>query len=135
MLNQNWFNDEKFVMFCDYAEYQLFYDTETKSIYEVSETIMDTADTTIKEYDPENPKYLQLYRAYESFVNSSNKTFTGIYPVTFAAQVDVIVEANSPKEAREKAKRMVGEYDESANFHHTSLSDIMNITDKSGNEV
>lgn len=122
-------------MFCDYTEYQLFYDTETKNIYEVSEGVMDRANTTIREFTPENPEYRRLHHAYKSFLDSSNNASSGIYTVTFAAQVDVIVEANSPKEAREKAKRMVGEYDESANFHHTSLSDIMNITDKSGNEV
>ena len=48
MLNQNWFTSENFVMFCDYTEYQLFYDTESKNIYEVSEGVMDRANTTIR---------------------------------------------------------------------------------------
>lgn len=135
MLNQNWFTSENFVMFCDYAEYQLFYDTETKNIYEVSEGVMDRANTTIREFTPENPEYRRLHHAYESFLDSSNKVHAGIYSVTFAAQVDVLVEAKSPREAREKAKKMFGEYDETTNFHYTHLSDIMNITDKNENEV
>ena len=135
MLNQNWFTSENFVMFCDYTEYQLFYDTETKDIYEVSEGVMDRANTTIREFTPENPEYCRLYQAYESFLNSSNKVRTGIYSVTFAAQVDVLVEADSPKDAREKAEKMFGEYDEITPFHYTYLSDIMNVTDKDGNEV
>mgnify|MGYP007030241871 FL=1 len=135
MLNQNWFATKNFVMFCDYTEYQLFYDTKSKNIYEVSEGVMDRANTTIREFTPENPEYRRLYQAYESFLNSSNKVRTGIYSVTFAAQVDVLVEAGSPKDAREKAEKMFGEYDETTPFHYTYLSDIMNVTDKDGNEV
>lgn len=135
MLNQNWFAAKNFVMFCDYTEYQLLYDTESKNIYEVSEGVMDRANTTIREFTPENPEYRRLYQAYESFLNSSNKVRTGIYSVTFAAQVDVLVEAGSPKDAREKAEKMFGEYDETTPFHYTYLSDIMNVTDKDGNEV
>ena len=37
MLNQNWFQDKRFVMFEDFAESQSFFDTETKNIYVVSE--------------------------------------------------------------------------------------------------
>ena len=59
----------------------------------------------------------------------------GIYSVTFTAQVDVLVEANSTKEAREKAEKMFGAYDETTNFHCTYLSDIINITNKDENEV
>lgn len=135
MLNQNWFATKNFVMFCDYTEYQLFYDTKSKNIYEVSEGVMDRANTTIREFTPENPEYRRLYQTYESFLNSSNKVRTGIYSVTFAAQVDVLVEAGSPKDAREKAEKMFGEYDETTPFHYTYLSDIMNVTDKDGNEV
>ena len=135
MLNQNWFTSENFVMFCDYAEYQLFYDTETKNIYEINENVLDKADTIIREFTPENPEYRRLYHAYESFLDSSNNTLAGIYSITFAAQVDVLIKANSPKEAREKAEKMFGEYDETSNFHYTYLSDIINVTDKNGNEV
>lgn len=135
MLNQNWFTSENFVMFCDYTEYQLFYDTETKNIYEVSEGVMDRANTTIREFTQENPEYCRLHHAYESFLDSSNNASSGIYNITFAAQVDVLVEAGSPKEAKEKAEKMFGEYDESASFHYTYLSDIVNITDKDRNEV
>lgn len=135
MLNQNWFAAKNFLMFCDYTEYQLFYDTESKNIYEVSEGVMDRANTTIREFTPENPEYCRLHCAYESFLDSSNKVRTGIYNITFAAQVNVLVEADSPKEAREKAEKMFGEYDETTPFHYTYLSDIMNVTDKYGNEV
>ena len=135
MLNQNWFAAKNFVMFCDYTEYQLFYDKETKNIYEVSEGVMDRANTTIREFTPENPEYCRLHHAYESFLDSSNNAPSGIYTVTFAAQVDVLVEASSPKDAREKAEKMFGEYDETTPFHYTYLSDIMNVTDKDGNEV
>lgn len=135
MLNQNWFAAKNFVMFCDYTEYQLLYDTESKNIYEVSEGVMDRVNTTIREFTPENPEYRRLYQAYESFLNSSNKVRTGIYSVTFAAQVDVLVEAGSPKDAREKAEKMFGEYDETTPFHHTYLSEIVNVTDKDENEV
>ena len=106
-----------------------------KNIYEVSEGVMDRANTTIREFTPENPEYCRLHHAYKSFLDSSNNASSGIYTVTFAAQVDVRVEADSPKEAREKSKKMFGEYDETTNFHYTYLSDIMNITDKNGNEV
>lgn len=135
MLNQNWFAAKNFVMFCDYTEYQLFYDTETKNIYEVSEGVMDRANTTIREFTPENPEYRRLHCAYESFLDSSNNASSGIYTITFAAQVDVRVEADSPKEAKEKAEKMFGEYDETTPFHYTYLSDIVNITDKDRNEV
>lgn len=37
MLNQNWFQDKRFVMFEDFAESQSFFDIETKNIYVVSE--------------------------------------------------------------------------------------------------
>lgn len=30
MLNQNWFQDERFIMFEEYAESQSFFDTENK---------------------------------------------------------------------------------------------------------
>lgn len=135
MLNQNWFAAKNFVMFCDYTEYQLLYDTESKNIYEVSEGVMDRVNTTIREFTPENPEYRRLYQAYESFLDSSNNAPSGIYTVTFAAQVDVLVEANSPKDAKEKAEKMFGEYDETTPFHHTYLSEIVNVTDKDGNEV
>lgn len=135
MLNQNWFATKNFVMFCDYTEYQLFYDTKSKNIYEVSEGVMDRANTTIREFTPENPEYRRLYQAYESFLNSSNNAPSGIYTVTFVAQVDVRVEADSPKDAKEKAEKMFGEYDETTPFHHTYLSEIVNVTDKDGNEV
>lgn len=107
MLNQNWFAAKNFVMFCDYTEYQLFYDTETKNIYEVSEGVMDRANTTIREFTPENPEYRRLHCAYKSFLDSSNNASSVIYTVTFAAQVDVRVEADSPKEAREKSEKDV----------------------------
>lgn len=74
MLNQNWFAAKNFVMFCDYTEYQLFYDTETKNIYEVSEGVMDRANTTIREFTPNNPEYYRLHCAYESFLDSSNNS-------------------------------------------------------------
>lgn len=135
MLNQNWFTTENFVMFCDYAEYQLFYDKETKNIYEVNENVLDKADTIIREFTPENPEYCRLHHAYESFLDSFNNASSGIYTVTFAAQVDILVEAGSPKEAKEKAEKMFGEYDKITNFHHAYLSEIANVTDKDGNEV
>ena len=86
MLNQNWFTSENIVMICDYTEYQLFNDIETQNIYEVSEGVMDRANTTIREFTPENPEYCRLYQAYESFLDSSNNASSGIYTITFAAQ-------------------------------------------------
>lgn len=107
MLNQNWFAAKNFVMFCDYTEYQLFYDAETKNIYEVSEGVMDRANTTIREFTPENPEYCRLHCAYKSFLDSSNNAPSGIYTVTFAAQVDVRIEADSPERSERKSEKDV----------------------------
>ena len=71
MLCQNWFMKSNFIMFSDYGDYQLFYDAKSGNIYEVIDNIIDEADTTIREYSPENPNYSKLYAAYKSYLNTS----------------------------------------------------------------
>ena len=54
MLNQNWFQDKRFVMFEDFAESQSFFDTETKNIYVVSEEYGQKGSNIIQEITPES---------------------------------------------------------------------------------
>lgn len=56
------------------------------------------------------------------------------YVVNFLADVDVHIEASSPEEAREKAKKMFGEYHEKE-FVYVYLSEIKFITTSDGTEV
>lgn len=56
------------------------------------------------------------------------------YTINFLADVDVKVEANSPEEAREKAKEMFGEYYDKQ-FGYVYLSEVKFITKSDGTEV
>ena len=58
MLHQNWFMNEKFEMFNEYYETQLFYDTENKCFYIVSE--LDNGNVQITEHSG-NDKNDMLY--------------------------------------------------------------------------
>ena len=127
MLNQNWFQDKRFVMFEDFAESQSFFDTETKNIYVVSEEYGQKGSNIIQEITPESFEYTPNY----------NKKFIGIkekYRVTYTAQVDQTIEATSLEEAKKIAKNGTGEYENQA-FESIYLSEIAFITDKDGNEV
>ena len=68
MLHQNWFMDERFEMFEEYAERQSFYDAETKNIYIVSEEDVAEGTTTILEITPESLSYqaeIAIYKAWK----------------------------------------------------------------------
>lgn len=56
------------------------------------------------------------------------------YIVNFLADIDVKIEANSPEEAREKAKKMFGEYYDKQ-FSYAYLSEVKLITKADGTEV
>lgn len=56
------------------------------------------------------------------------------YTVNFLADVDVNIEANSPEEARKKAKEMFGEYYDKQ-FSYAYLSEVKLITKADGTEV
>lgn len=71
MLNQNWFYDKKFVMFNEYFDTQWFFDTESKSIYVVSE--LDNGNIQILEHNgkEKDVAYPNLYEEYEMFVRKN----------------------------------------------------------------
>ena len=81
MLNQNWFQDEKFVMFEEYAESQSFFDTESRNIYVVSEKYGQKGSTIIQEITPESFEYMPNYNRYKKFMGIKEK-----YSVTYTAQ-------------------------------------------------
>lgn len=74
MLNQNWFYDKKFVMFNEYFDTQWFFDTESKSIYVVSE--LDNGNIQIIEHNGEkrDVAYPNLHFEYEMFLEKNAKT-------------------------------------------------------------
>ena len=71
MLNQNWFFDKKFVKFSEYFDTQWFFDTESKSIYVVSE--LDNGNIQIIEQNEKkrDVAYPNLYEEYEMFVSEN----------------------------------------------------------------
>lgn len=129
MLNQNWFQDEKFVMFEEYAESQSFFDTESRNIYVVSEEYGQKGSTIIQEITPESFEYMPNYNRYKKFMGIKEK-----YSVTYTAQIERTIEASSLEEAREIAKNGTGEYENQA-FESAYLSEVAFITDKNGDEV
>lgn len=56
------------------------------------------------------------------------------YTVNFIADVDVKIEANSPEEARRKAKEMYGEYYDKQ-FDYVFLSELNFVISADGTEV
>lgn len=56
------------------------------------------------------------------------------YTVSFLADVDVTIKAESPEEARRKAEKMFGEYHDKQ-FEYAYLSEIKFITTADGTEV
>lgn len=56
------------------------------------------------------------------------------YVVNFLADVDVKIEADSPEQAREKARKMFGEYHDKK-FDYAYLSEIKFVTKSDGTEV
>lgn len=129
MLNQNWFQDKRFVMFEDFAESQSFFDTETKNIYVVSEEYGQKGSTIVQEITPESFEYTPNYNRYKKFMDIKEK-----YRVTYTAQVDQTIEATSLEEAKKIAKNGAGEYENQA-FESIYLSEVAFITDRDGNEV
>ena len=73
MLNQNWFQDKRFVMFEDFAESQSFFDTETKNIYVVSEEYGQKGSNIIQEITPESFEYTPNYNRYKKFIGIKKK--------------------------------------------------------------
>ena len=129
MLNQNWFQDERFVMFEDFAESQSFFDTETKNIYVVSEEYGQKGSNIIQEITPESFEYTPNYNRYKKLIGIKEK-----YRVTYTAQVDQTIEATSLEEAKKIAKNGTGEYENQA-FESIYLSEVAFITDKDGSEL
>lgn len=126
MLNQNWFMDDRFEMFEDYAESQSFYDTETKNIYVVFEEYGQKGSTIIQEITSESLEYQPNILRY-------NKWKQKEYTVNIASQIEVSVSAKSPQEAKEKVEKMLGEYYNQA-FEYAYLSEVESVTDENGNE-
>lgn len=56
------------------------------------------------------------------------------YTVNFIADVDVKIEANSPEEARRKAREMYGEYYDKQ-FDYVFLSELNFVRSEDGTEV
>jgi len=129
MLNQNWFQDKRFVMFEGFAESQSFFDTETKNIYVVSEEYGQKGSNIIQEITPESFEYMPNYNRYKKFIGIKEK-----YRATYTAQVDQTIEATSLEEAKKIAKNGTGEYKNQA-FESIYLSEVAFITDEDGNEV
>ena len=129
MLNQNWFQDKKFIMFEDYGESQSFFDTKSGNIYVVSEEYGQKGSTIIQEITSKSFEYTPNYNRYKKFMEIKEK-----YRVTYTAQVDQTIEASSLDEAKEIAKNGAGEYENQA-FESIYLSEVAFITDKDGNEV
>ena len=80
MLHQNWFMDERFEMFEEYAESQSFYDTETGNIYVVFEEYGMKGSTIIQEITPESMEYAPNIARYNEW---KQKEFV----VTFSAHI------------------------------------------------
>lgn len=129
MLNQNWFQNKRFVMFEEYAESQSFFDTETGNIYVVLEEYGQKGSTIVQEITPESFEYTPNYNRYKKFMGIKEK-----YRVTYTAQVNQTIEATSLEEAKKIAKNGTGEYENQA-FEGIYLSEVAFITDRDGNEV
>ena len=126
MLHQNWFMNPRFEMFEDYGESQSFYDTETKNIYVVSEEYGQKGSTIVQEITPESFEYAPNIARYNKWKNKE-------YVVSVSAIIEVPITAKSPKEAREKVEKTLGEYYNQA-FVYAYLSEVEQVTDENGNE-
>lgn len=84
MLNQNWFQDKRFVMFEEYAESQSFFDTVTRNIYVVSEEYGQKGSTIVQEITPESFEYAPNYARYKTMLTMKNDNWipinSGLYP-------------------------------------------------------
>ena len=127
MLHQNWFMDERFEMFEEYAESQSFYDTETKNIYVVFEEYGMRGSTIVQEITPESMEYAPNIARYNEW---KQKEFV----VTFSAHIDIPIAAKSPEEAKKKAAELLGNY-EHKEFDYAYLADVEFVNDGNGNEV
>lgn len=101
MLNQNWFQDKRFVMFEEYAESQSFFDTVTRNIYVVFEECGQKGSTIIQEITPESLEYASNYARYKA-------TLTKEYYVTLMCSEEYRIEAHSKKEAEAVAREKFG---------------------------
>lgn len=101
MLNQNWFQDKRFVMFEEYAESQSFFDTVTRNIYVIFEEYGRKGNTIIQEITPESLEYASKYARYKA-------TFTKEYHVTLMCSEEYRIEAHSKEDAEAIAREKFG---------------------------
>ena len=101
MLHQNWFMDERFEKFEEYAESESFFDTKNGNIYVVFEEYGMRGSTIIQEITPESMEYKPNYERY--------KAFKGItYKVKLVMSDECVVKAHSKEEAEQIARGMFG---------------------------
>ena len=101
MLHQNWFMDERFEKFEEYAESESFFDTKNGNIYVVFEEYGMRGSTIIQEITPESMEYAPNYERY--------KAFKGItYKVKLVMSDEYIIEAHNKGEAEQIAREKFG---------------------------
>ena len=101
MLHQNWFMDERFEKFEEYAESESFFDTKNGNIYVVFEEYGMRGSTIIQEITPESMEYAPKFERY--------KAFKGItYKVKFVMSDEYTIEAHSKEEAEQIARDKFG---------------------------
>ena len=101
MLHQNWFMDERFEKFEEYAESESFFDTKNGNIYVVFEEYGMKGSTIIQEITKESTEYKPNYERY--------KAFKGItYKVKLVMSDEYTIEAHSKEEAEKLARDKFG---------------------------
>lgn len=71
MISQNWFSNKNFIMFNEYYEIQMFFDTNSNNIYIVAENNNDNT-INITELNPSSTNYDEYYEMYENYLESRN---------------------------------------------------------------
>lgn len=71
MISQNWFSNNNFIMFNEYYETQIFFDTNSDNIYIVAENNDDNT-INITELNPSSTNYDKYYEIYENYLESRN---------------------------------------------------------------
>ena len=101
MLHQNWFMDERFEKFEEYAESESFFDTKNGNIYVVFEEYGMKGSTIIQEITEDSTEYKPNYERY--------KAFKGItYKVKLVMSDEYVVKAHSKEEAEKLARDKFG---------------------------
>ena len=101
MLHQNWFMDERFEKFEEYAESESFFDTKNGNIYVVFEEYGMKGSTIIQEITEDSTEYKPNYERY--------KAFKGVtYKVKLIMSDEYTIEAHSKEEAEQIAREKFG---------------------------